>query len=98
MSNISIGTTMRRYTFQIIVTVGQLLGCFASFVISPQFLSFTAQNTLISQNQPAIASSVESVLHPPSAAVDGDTKTRWASTMGSDQQWIAIDFGKVVSM
>jgi beta-glucanase (GH16 family) len=89
---------LRRRPVQLVVTAVLIVSCVAGFVITPHFISFAAQDGLLSQNRPAIASSVESVLHPPSAAVDGDAKTRWASAMGSDPQWLAIDFGQSVSM
>ncbi|MBX6769102.1 MAG: discoidin domain-containing protein, partial [Actinomadura rubrobrunea] len=48
-------------------------------------------------NQPATASSVESDAYPASAAVDGDTGTRWSSQF-SDPQWIQIDLGSTQSI
>jgi hypothetical protein len=43
-------------------------------------------------NQPATASSVENAGTPASAAVDGNTGTRWSSQF-SDPQWLQIDLG-----
>ena len=43
-------------------------------------------------NQPATASSVENSSFPPSAAVDGNTGTRWSSAF-SDPQWLQVDLG-----
>jgi hypothetical protein len=43
-------------------------------------------------NRPATASSTESAGTPASAAVDGDTGTRWSSAF-SDPQWIQVDLG-----
>ncbi|HEU5473411.1 MAG TPA: discoidin domain-containing protein [Actinophytocola sp.] len=51
-----------------------------------------AAPTLLSQNKPAIASSVEGAGTPASAAVDGNPGTRWASTF-SDPQWLQVDLG-----
>jgi hypothetical protein len=51
-----------------------------------------AASTLLSQGRPATASSVEHTGLPASAAVDGNTGTRWASQF-SDPQWIQIDLG-----
>jgi beta-galactosidase len=47
---------------------------------------------LLSQGQPATASSVEGAGTPPSAAVDGDAGTRWSSAF-SDPQWLQVDLG-----
>ncbi|MFH1369466.1 MAG: discoidin domain-containing protein [Elusimicrobiota bacterium] len=46
----------------------------------------------------ATASSVERDDCPAGAAVDGDIQTRWSSMSDSDEQWIALDFGKPVSI
>jgi hypothetical protein len=43
-------------------------------------------------NRPATASSTENAGTPASAAVDGNTGTRWSSA-ASDPQWIQIDLG-----
>jgi F5/8 type C domain-containing protein/glycosyl hydrolase family 64 (putative beta-1,3-glucanase) len=43
-------------------------------------------------NHPATASSLESATFPASAAVDGNTGTRWSSAF-SDPQWIQVDLG-----
>jgi beta-glucosidase len=50
--------------------------------------------TLLSQGKPAIASSVENASFPASAAVDGNTSTRWSSAF-SDPQWLQVDLGSV---
>ncbi|MBQ0901039.1 discoidin domain-containing protein [Micromonospora sp. U21] len=51
-----------------------------------------AAPTLLSQNRPATASSTENAGTPASAAVDGNTGTRWASAF-SDPQWLQVDLG-----
>lgn len=51
-----------------------------------------AAGPLISQNRPVTASSSESAAFPASAAVDGDTGTRWSSQF-ADPQWIQVDLG-----
>src|SRR4051794_2260610 len=51
-----------------------------------------AASTLLSQGKPAAASSVENAVTPASAAVDGDTGTRWSSAAG-DPQWLRVDLG-----
>ena len=43
-------------------------------------------------NQPATASSTENARFPASAAVDGNTGTRWSSAF-SDPQWLQVDLG-----
>ncbi|MFD1052410.1 discoidin domain-containing protein, partial [Kibdelosporangium lantanae] len=48
--------------------------------------------TLLSQGHPATASSTENASTPASAAVDGNTGTRWSSAF-SDPQWIQVDLG-----
>jgi beta-glucosidase-like glycosyl hydrolase len=57
-------------------------------------LTGTAQAapTLLSQGRTATASSTENGGTPASAAVDGDTGTRWSSAAG-DPQWLQVDLG-----
>ncbi|WP_191293889.1 discoidin domain-containing protein [Kitasatospora herbaricolor] len=56
-----------------------------------------AAGTLLSQGKPVTASSVENVGTPASAAVDGNTGTRWSSS-ASDPQWIQVDLGSTVTI
>src|SRR6266568_1636857 len=56
-----------------------------------------AASTLLSQGKPAIASSAENASFPASAAVDGDTGTRWSSAF-SDPQWVQVDLGASASI
>jgi hypothetical protein len=51
-----------------------------------------AAPTLLSQNKPVTASSTENAGTPASAAVDGNTGTRWSSAF-SDPQWLQVDLG-----
>ncbi|MGH8922389.1 MAG: discoidin domain-containing protein, partial [Actinomycetes bacterium] len=51
-----------------------------------------AEDALISQGKAVTASSVENSGTPASAAVDGNTGTRWSSQF-SDPQWIRVDLG-----
>jgi hypothetical protein len=44
------------------------------------------------QGRPAVASSTENATFPASAAVDGNTGTRWSSAF-SDPQWLYVDLG-----
>jgi hypothetical protein len=53
--------------------------------------------TLISQGKTATASSVENASFPASAAVDGNTGTRWSSAF-SDPQWLEVDLGASASI
>jgi hypothetical protein len=46
----------------------------------------------IALNHPATASSTESAAYPASAAVDGNTTTRWSSSF-ADNQWWQVDLG-----
>ncbi|WP_037606359.1 discoidin domain-containing protein [Streptacidiphilus rugosus] len=48
-------------------------------------------------NRPATASSTENAGTPASAAVDGDTGTRWSSAF-SDPQWLQVDLGSSVTV
>ncbi|MHA6764079.1 discoidin domain-containing protein [Streptacidiphilus sp. PAMC 29251] len=57
----------------------------------------TGTGTLLSQGHPATASSTENATFPASAAVDGDTGTRWSSAF-SDPQWVQVDLGATHSI
>jgi len=57
----------------------------------------TAADPLISQGKPATASSTENAGFPASAAVDGNTGTRWSSAF-SDPQWIQVDLGATATV
>lgn len=48
--------------------------------------------TNLALNRPATASSIESYALPASAALDGNSASRWAS-LASDAQWIRVDLG-----
>src|SRR5205814_7590640 len=56
-----------------------------------------AAGALLSQGKPATASSLENATFPASAAVDGNTGTRWSSAF-SDPQWIQVDLGGTASI
>jgi beta-glucosidase len=51
-----------------------------------------AADSLLSQGKTATASSTENAGTPASAAVDGNTGTRWSSA-ASDPQWLQVDLG-----
>ncbi|MEU7383193.1 beta-1,3-glucanase family protein [Streptomyces sp. NPDC042207] len=67
-----------------------LAACFTALTPS----SAHAADQLLSQGRPAVASSVENDTFPASAAVDGNTGTRWSSAF-SDPQWLRVDLGSV---
>lgn len=52
---------------------------------------------LLSQGKPVTSSSNQSASTPASAAVDGNTATRWSSTF-SDPQWLGVDLGASVTV
>src|SRR5439155_12171183 len=52
----------------------------------------TAGSTLLSQAHPVTVSTTENAGTPGSAAVDGNTGTRWSSAF-ADPQWIYVDLG-----
>jgi hypothetical protein len=56
-----------------------------------------AAETLLSQGKTATSSSVENTGTPASAAVDGNTGTRWSSA-ASDAQWLQVDLGSTQSI
>jgi uncharacterized protein YndB with AHSA1/START domain len=56
-----------------------------------------AAGPLLSQGRPATASSTENATFPASAAVDGNTGTRWSSAF-SDPQWIQVDLGSTATI
>ncbi|MER5268596.1 PQQ-dependent sugar dehydrogenase [Actinosynnema sp. NPDC002837] len=58
----------------------------------------SAAPVLLSQGKPATASSSGSSGFAPSAAVDGNSATRWASQGGIDPSWIQVDLGAVATI
>jgi hypothetical protein len=79
----------------ILVVVTALAAALAS-VASPASRAGAA-STLLSQGQPATASSTESASYPASNAVDGNPNTRWSSAF-SDPQWLQVDLGASASI
>jgi hypothetical protein len=73
----------------------------AAFALTAALLAGTAHSaeaaTLLSQGKTATASSVENATFPASAAVDGNTGTRWSSAF-SDPQWLEVDLGATASI
>ena len=56
-----------------------------------------AASTLLSQGEPATASSAENAAYPASDAVDGNTGTRWSSAF-TDPQWLQVDLGATATI
>ncbi len=79
----------------VLTTVAALAAAMA-LVASPGSRAGAAA-TLLSQGQPASASSTENANFPASAAVDGNTGTRWSSAF-SDPQWLKVDLGASASI
>ncbi|MGC4891711.1 discoidin domain-containing protein [Micromonospora sp. DT227] len=52
---------------------------------------------LLSQGRPVTASSTQSAAFPASAAVDGDSGTRWSSA-AADPQWLSVDLGAAATV
>ena len=73
----------------------------AALALTAGLLAGTAHSaeaaTLLSQGKTATASSVENASFPASAAVDGNTGTRWSSAF-SDPQWLEVDLGATASI
>jgi len=82
------------------VSVGARSVALATGVVAvlgvPLVISVTASaadDVLLSQGRPVLASSVESGSYPAGNAVDGDTGSRWASVAGAGSQWLRLDLG-----
>jgi F5/8 type C domain/Beta-1,3-glucanase len=67
-------------------------GCGVQAARPSQLRDAAATATLLSQGKTATASSLENSSFPASAAVDGNTSTRWSSSF-SDPQWLEVDLG-----
>ena len=76
---------------------------FVSFLVSgmgataPKAAAATCGTTNVALNKTATASSLENATFPASAAVDGNTGTRWSSAF-SDPQWLEVDLGSSQSI
>ncbi|HVV18918.1 MAG TPA: discoidin domain-containing protein, partial [Pseudonocardiaceae bacterium] len=66
-------------------------------VTAPTATAATCGTTNLALNRTATASSTENAGDPASAAVDGNTGTRWSSGF-SDPQWIEVDLGSTQSI
>jgi F5/8 type C domain/Beta-1,3-glucanase len=85
----------RRYRRQVIGILLAVLAMAAMFTAATVGKAHAA--TLLSQGQPATASSLENATFPASAAVDGNTGTRWSSAF-SDPQWLEVDLGSTATI
>jgi hypothetical protein len=73
----------------VVVTVVALL---AAFLVALTQSPAHAAGTLLSQGRTATSSSTEAPGTPASAAVDGNTTSRWSSAF-NDPQWLEVDLG-----
>ncbi|WP_046733416.1 beta-1,3-glucanase family protein [Streptomyces humi] len=95
-SSVSVLTTRRppadavRPRMALGLVVVLIAAFFAALAPSPAH----AADQLLSQGRPATAFSTENASFPASAAVDGNTGTRWSSAF-SDPQWLQVDLGSV---
>ncbi|WP_443054310.1 discoidin domain-containing protein [Streptomyces sp. IBSBF 2435] len=64
----------------------------AAFALAVTQSPAKAAGTLLSQGRTATSSSTENAGTPASAAVDGNTGTRWSSA-AADPQWLQVDLG-----
>jgi len=83
----------RTRTAALAVALAALLGGYVVAAGGPA----AAADPLISQGRPAVASSTENSATPASAAVDGDTGTRWSSAF-ADPQWLRVDLGATATI
>jgi hypothetical protein len=67
------------------------------FQVLGTFDTAACAGTDLARNHPATASSAESAATSASAAVDGNTATRWSSTF-SDPQWLRVDLGATATV
>jgi beta-glucanase (GH16 family) len=66
-------------------------------LFSAMMVTANAADTLLSQGKPVTASSTESVAYPASAAVDGNTGSRWSSAF-ANPQWLQVDLGSTATI
>ncbi len=70
----------------------------AAVVSVPLVVSVTADasaDLVLSRGRPVLASSTAGAAYPATGAVDGDTRSRWASVTGPGTQWLRVDLGSV---
>ncbi len=81
-----------RATAPILTSAVLLLGGAGVAAGSTPSAAASCGTTNLALNQPATASSIQSASFPASAAVDGNSGTRWSSAF-SDPQWLEVDLG-----
>jgi hypothetical protein len=74
-----------------------VLSALVSGLSAPQASAASCGTTNVALNHTATASSLENASFPASAAVDGNTGTRWSSAF-SDPQWLEVDLGSTQSI
>ncbi len=79
---------LKRRNVVILALVAVLVAAYAAFTI----VAARADDTLLSQGKPALASTTESPALEAGNAVDGNTGTRWSSAF-NDPQWLQVDLG-----
>jgi F5/8 type C domain-containing protein/glycosyl hydrolase family 64 (putative beta-1,3-glucanase) len=87
----------RRRPRPVTAAVGALLLLLAGAYAAVSSGAAHAADTLLSQGRPATSSSTENGTFPASAAVDGNTGTRWSSAFG-DPQWLQVDLGATATI
>ncbi len=96
-----VGTAMKvfiQHFFSIGLTLVLVVGAMGlGGLPQPAFARSAAQGVNLALNKPVTCSSTESGAFPCSAAVDGNTGTRWSSAF-SDPQWIRIDLGTTTTI
>jgi uncharacterized protein YndB with AHSA1/START domain len=85
-------TVRRRGPAYVLTVAAAALVLLTGYIVTNLTTQANAATTLLSQGKPATASSVENANTPASAAVDGNTGTRWSSAFG-DPQWLQVDLG-----
>ncbi len=82
----------------VLAVMGAVVAMLAAYLSIVTGATAHAAETLLSQGKPATASSTENAqANSASAAVDGDTTTRWSSQF-SDPQWLQVDLGSTQSI
>ncbi len=87
----------RRRPRPVTLAVGAVLALLVAVSAAVVGGAASAADTLLSQGRPATASSTENASFPASAAVDGNTGTRWSSAF-SDPQWLRVDLGATATI
>ena len=89
---------LRRLAFRRISILGVVTALVAALaLVAVPASRAAAASTLLSQGEPATASSTENGSFPASNAVDGNTGTRWSSAF-SDPQWLQVNLGSSASI